>query len=148
MNIVGLIVSDIPPFSGMWFRILMDWNNKWIRHSWITLLKVKLCLIELILFLVIWIFLFIAVTWLLSLYRFTFSSPGIYFINAWRGANSPSTSRVIIWKLSFKQNMCISLKDFNVGMTFWYSRWITTVTLFLRINKIKMRLHLQIICLL
>ena len=49
MIVVGLIVSDISPITGEWLSIFIAWNNKWIKNSLGTLLKGKLCLIDLIL---------------------------------------------------------------------------------------------------
>ena len=102
MIFVGRIVSDIPSFTGKWFSILIAWNTKWIINSLVTLLKGKLCHIDLILSLSCHIFLSISATCSLSLALLNIGPPGISCINTWSDANLISTYSECIFTITFK----------------------------------------------
>ena len=88
-------------------------NTKWTRYSSGTLLKSKLCLINLIISFATRIRLSISGTCSISLAGFTIGPPVISCINHWSGAHFPSICRVAIWKPRFKSYMYISLKGFK-----------------------------------
>ena len=137
MIILGLIVLDIPPITGNWFSILIAWNTKWTSNILGTLLKGKLCLIDLIRCLSYYISLSISVTCSLAHARLTLGNPGIYCINTWSGVNLISTCRVVIWKTRFKQYMYISFKALNIVVDFISYIWINGAKIILRLNEIK-----------
>ena len=134
MIVVGLIMSDMPPFTGKWFRICIYLNTKWIRNSLGILLKGKLFHIDPILYFSAWIFLPVSETCSLELSRLTCGPSCISCINSWSGENSPSTCRFVIQKPLFIYYIYIYLKDLNIVLAFLSARYLTTVKIILRIR--------------
>ena len=148
MIVVGLIMSDMPPFTGKWFRICIYLNTKWIRNSLGIFLNGKLCHIEPILYFSTAICLLILGICSFELARFNRGLPGITCIHAWSGANSPSACRVVNIKPHLMQYKYISLKALKIVLDFLSVRRITAVKIILRLIELNFVFHLQRIYLL
>ena len=144
MIVVGPIVSDIPTFTVNWLSIFIAWNTKWIRNSLQTSLKSKLCLIDMILY----FYTLISLSASGTLSSLTLSNPVISCINAWSGANLPTTCRVVILKNTFQIIHVYLLKIFKYCNGFSVEYISHRVESNIATQKNKMTFHLQIICLL
>jgi hypothetical protein len=117
-----LTVSEIPPLRGKWFNSFTAVNTMCIVISLCVQLKGRLCCNERDLSFTTLICLSISGTCSLALVRLTLGPLDMDWIRTCNGANSPSTSSVVMWNPRLRYNLCISSFALYIVLTVLLAR--------------------------